>query len=644
MMRVELRPGCTDSSGRRLDRVRLWLAAMLCLTVSPVCLSAADTLKAHTVVEKNELYLGESLRVDIRVDGHDEPEDPTIDTGGMFSVRHLGGSKNNSTSISIINNQMTRVVQRGYVLSYRFTPKKSGVLVIPAITVKGGGESTRTQPVTVRVIRPQEGSDHKLRFVLSSKTCFVGQPVQLDVTLYSTKRMEGEVQVLLPLLTDKRFSIMDPDQLVEKWNQGKIDRRKHVGLKHEDSYIVGARSLGQLGGKDYATIHFRRVLIPKQAGVFNFSQGTFVCHVVVGYRRKRDPFFGGYDMFGSKEAIRRKVVVPGNTPSLQVLPLPEKGKPAGFSGLIGVHRVDTELSNTTFSVGEPINLTLRVTAPVYVNEVRLPPLHQMPALKDFKIPEEMAAGKIEGKTITFTQSIRARHDSVKAFPAIELPYFDVSKGVYSAARSKPIPIQIKATHMVTARDAEGRSGTGPATHGLESWAEGIAHNYVDLSVLENQAVGPRAWLGSSFWSAVVILPPLLYLVLLLTTVAVRRRNANPAALRSRKAFGELARQLKKVARVRETNAASAHSDLLLALRTYLGSKLDLPGGALTVGDVRGPLAERGVSSGTLMALAELFDECEASRYAGQAAGGQSATELVDRVRRVADQIERSLRP
>ena len=104
-----------------------------------------------------------------------------------FTVQELGGQQNSSQSMTIINGQVSQVVKRGYIFSYRLTPKREGRLAIPSISVSADGKSTATRPISIRAIPPVESQDFKLRMSLSETRAYVGQPVTLTTTWYVGK-------------------------------------------------------------------------------------------------------------------------------------------------------------------------------------------------------------------------------------------------------------------------------------------------------------------------------------------------------------------------------------------------------------------------------------------------------------------------
>jgi hypothetical protein len=90
-------------------------------------------------------------------------------------------------------------------------------------------------------------------------------------------------------------------------------------------------------------------------------------------------------------------------------------------------------------------------------------------------------------------------------------------------------------------------------------------------------------------------------------------------------------------------AAEQDAALLQALRQYLGDRLGLAPGALTFADVELRLAARGVDSELIRTLNNLFDRCEAGRYAGGTLGGQTGTETANQIREATEKLEQFLK-
>ncbi len=623
---------------RRAPWLMLLLAAFL--LAEPNATAEAQAFRAQGAVQKTEVFQGEPFVFQIQVEGSDAPDKPDVSGLTDFQVREMGGQQNSSQSMTIVNGQVNKVVRRGYVFSYRLTPKRSGTLRIPAIAVSAEGKTARTAPIVIRVVPPVETDDFKLRMSLSERTAYVGQPVALTVTWYVGKDVR-EFSFDVPVLKDPRFRVVGSDPKV---TQAQAD--KYVRVPLADGEVIGERGRGTLDGRDYLTVRFRRVLIPSEAGKLRLPQAVATCQAQSGRRQRRrgilDDFFSE-DFFRLRSrAVYETAVAPSNRPVLEVLDLPTRGRPPGFSGLVGKYSISAEAAPTEVNVGDPITVTVKISGPRYLGNVDLPALGLQPALaRHFKIPSERSPGTVKGRAKVFAQTLRARHADVERIPPIELSYFDVETGRYQRATTDEIPLTVHAARIVTARDAEGFAEPGTVQTELETLEGGIAHNYEDFDALANKAYGPTAWLASPLWATLIFVPPLAYGGLFAFVVVTKKRNADPKLRRAREAFKKLTRSLEGIGNA-SAEDAEADAVLLEALRQYLGDRLGLSAGALTFTDAEKELSSRGVSTEAMTEWKRLFERCEAGRYAGGALGGTTATETADAIREAAERTEQVL--
>jgi len=596
--------------------------------------SYAEDVKVRGLVEKKDVFVGEGFVFRIEVSGSDSPEAPVFPESKDLDVQFLGGKSNSSQSVTIINGRVSRVVRRGYVFDWRVTARRSGEITIPSVEVKIGAASYATAPITIRAREPAEIEDFKLRLKLSKGKIYVGEPITLTVTFYIGKNLQN-VNFNVPILGDDNFGYADPEL-----NTG--DGRSYYRIQLDEGEVIAVKGRGKLEGREYTTLSFRKILIPLKAGEYSFPKATVAFEALVG-RRQRPGLFDDFfdeDFFGVMRGVYKGFVIPSNTLSLEVKELPLEGRPANFTGLVGEYRIAASAAPTEVNVGDPITLTIKISGPEYLKNIQPPALNEQEDFaRDFKIPEEMASGKIEGGEIVFTQTIRAKRANVKEIPAIELSYFDTESGSYRVARTDEIALVVNETRVVTAADAEGAASEAAKTE-LEVFAGGIAHNYEDLGLLENQAMELAAVLHNPLWVTVTAGTFFAYIILFISTTFMRRRNADPAAREAKKAYGEAARSL-KVLRRKGGSPSELCGPVLEALRTYLGKKLRMPAGAITFGDIAGQMREKNVAKATLDNLKKLFEECEAGHYsAGTSEGGSS---IPQRALEVVREIERNLR-
>jgi len=600
----------------------------------------AGSLSANVAISSADVFVGEPFTLQIKVTGSDSPQKPDLSAIDGFNVAYQGGSQNSSSSITIINGKVTKNIRKGYVFSFQLTPLREGTLTIPSLMVHADGDMTLTRPVSIRAKKAMETDDFKLRLHLSKTRCYVGEPVILTVTWYLGSDVQN-ADFTVPILTKTdQFYIADPKV---NTNSGKQYYRIPLG----SGEVIAEKGTGTLNGKTFATLSFEKVLIPKRSGLVSIDPATVSCRALVGYRKQRSPFnddffsnFFNNDGFG-RRGVYQQTVVPSNALTLKVLDLPAADRPSDFSGLVGEYHIEATAKPTAVNVGDPITLTISLSGPDYLEPVELPPLSNQKALANaFKIPSERATGEITGNKKIFTQTIRPLRAAIKEIPPIRFSYFDTQSGTYKTDRTAAIPLTVSQTRIVTAQDAEGISAPISAGNDVKTWMGGIAHNYEDISVLDNQILNPVSWLRSFRGAATIMAPPLLYLILFIASVVYRRKKDDPMKGQAKKAGAVLSKAIHHAKH--ERTIQQARAVILDAFKTYLGDKLRIPAGALTFNDVAGPLSQKGAAPETLHDLKILFSECEAARY-GQARPGDSIDKIGGQALNIMKKLEKLLK-
>lgn len=593
----------------RLFRVFVIAIGVLCF----VCPAWAE-ISVQAAVDQQEVFVGETFTFQVQVEGDDSPPEPDVSAITDFQVEPRGGQQNSSESVSIVNGRMSRVSHRGYVFTYGLTPKREGRLRIPPLSLNIGQQSYQTQAVSILVKKPVETSDLKLRQSLDKSRVYVGEPLALTVTWYIGKDVNG-FTFNLPILDDPRFTIGEGEGAVLDPKQGNVVRIPVAGGE-----ILAEKSTGVLDGQNFLTVSFGKMLIAKQAGVLTLPQATVSCQALSGQRRAaRDPFSGMFpdDIFGRSRQVFRTEVVPSNEPVLEVLPLPEEGRPADFSGLVGSYSLAVTAVPTKVKVGDPITLTVQIAGPAAAS-ASLPALGDSLGQDDFKVPSEIAPG--EGNTVlkTFTQTVRARHAGVRLVPALHLSYFNPASGRYETAASQPVALEVMDAKIVTAQDAEGETSGAAVKKDLKAVKGGINYNYEGPELLVNQT--PSGVLSlNRVWYALLALPPCLFLVIFLSSLVVRHGRKDPAGRAARQANRRLRVALDSLAV--DTVQASGYQQMGLAIREYLGAKLRRNPASLTYADVEQQLRMIGIGAEGMGRLRQVMEQCAAYEYAGGASVG-----------------------
>jgi len=595
------------------------ILALAFVTVGFMPGATAQPFAVQARVSDAEVYMGERLQLYVQVQGTDRPTRPDISGVRDFTVRYAGTRPSVQQQVTNINGRRRATVHRSATIVYELTPKRVGTLTIPALIVKHAGKQVRTQVIRIRAKRPEKTTQIKLRVRLSRKECYVGEAVRATWTLYFGTNLKS-LNLTLPVLKDPRFTVPEFTPEINPARQ-----RQYRRLRFTDFEVIALQGKGTLDDKSYSTLSFEKILIPRVAGEYTIPTSTVYAEAVISRKRTNN-------FFNPVREVTKKMAAPSNSPTLTVKAPPSEGRPANFSGHVGRFKLTTVADPTTVNVGDPINLTLVIEGPEFLDPTECPDLTTQPNLTSgFKISQNSEPGEVQGTRKVFKRIIRATHPDVTEIPPIELPYFDSAKGTYEIARSRAIPLQVKATKVITAQDAEGTTENTPVARKARTRAKGLAANYEDASVLRNQQAGIQVWLASPSWLALLIGMPLGYLVLAIGLGTYRRRHADPNAVEARKALRLCLRALG------EAQAdAEPHDRVLDAIQAFCGAKFNLTAGALTYEDLAPRLAEASVAQEDCDQLRELFDHCEAGRYAGGASitAEQLITTATDLVRRL----------
>ena len=326
-------------------------------------------------------------------------------------------------------------------------------------------------------------------------------------------------------------------------------------------------------------------------------------------------------------------MIEGKPCTLKVKELPEAGRPANFSGIIGTCSIVTTAKPVDVNVGDPIVLTIALKGLAYPDTARLPALTAQTALaSSFRISDQ-DSGVVQDGNKVFQCTLRALNSDVKEIPAIALSYFDSPTGTYSDAVSQPIPITVHAVKTVTAADAQGIASVAAPMAGTDVKAldDGIAHNVAYDKLLHDDRAGFLCWNLRRWqpWACFCFL--LLYATLGGLNWMIARRNADPARLAAQHLLAESMTVIQ--------NGKADVSELFKALQGVLAAKLRLPPGTLTYRDVEAPLAKSRLKQEDRDSLAKLFNAFEAASYSG---GSADTGSLLAETQRIAKLLSRTL--
>jgi hypothetical protein len=658
-----------------MTRARRTLPALIALAGAAVLLSllpaapgsAQQQVEVRAFVSDREVYLGMGFIYQVQVIGGSRVG--TVDVSGLekeFDVRQIPQSWLRFQD----NREWREREKEGTSFYFRLFALKTGTLTIPSVTVRVDRRTHSSPPITVEVELPPPSTEYRLELSLSRDRVYVGEPVELTAKWYYLQDARY-YYVNIPVLRHPAFEPAES-------SGGSGGSRIYVRSAGGGQYLAGEPGTATKDGVTYRTATFTQVVIPRQGGKYEFLPGT----VQVWWQVDQgSPGRRGYVTDREFEST----VVGSNRLSVQVLPLPAQGRPAAFSGIVAPGlELSASAAPTVMNVGDPVSFSLTVSGPPTVKDAEIPHLGDVPELtRDFTVNSGPMNVQAEDGRKRFSHTIRVKREDVTEIPSLQVAYFNTTTGSYQTASSRPIPITVRPTRVVTSSDLEGGVLSGMSGTTVKDRAEGINFNYRGTArLLADRPAGLGALVSRPLLLALLAVPAGLFLAALAQALRggqggtpasgyspvlrgqegpVTRPDPEAHTAQGRTAPGTRVDPVTRAAqgirpaspsfhrlvvRLKELRAGEPPA-LLDAWRAYLGARLELSPGRLVRQDVEQELRRRGADRELVREVAELLARCELLRYGGAAAGldddrrGEDAA-LPGKIARAARMIERSV--
>jgi BatD DUF11 like domain len=555
--------------------MRLWLVIGLTFATA----RAFADVSVVATVDRNRISFGESVALTVSVQGTQSGEQPSIpNTDGLTFA-----GPSTQTSVSIVNGAMSQSLS----FVYQLTPTRTGEFTIPAIEVNVGGKSYFSAPIKLVVEKAETQADSGqtllARVRLTSPQLYLGQTAPLEVLVFS--------RADVPLKGLAGFNC-DADGL---------------GFKFLNNLKSGAQVIN---GESFNIQVIQGAISPTRTGTLNFGPCSLQAQIADQHRRGSGwPFDGSAfdEMIGRVQT--RTVPMTIDAAPVEVLPLPDEGRPADFGGAVGQWNLDVTAKPTNVAVGDPITLTIKISGNGNIDTVPAPKIGSLDEFKTYDPTTKTTKDELNttGERV-IQQVLIAKSTDVKQLPEIRLAYFDPAAKAYRTAIQSPISLVVKAGGAGASTIVSGGNRLRPN----EKLGQDIVYLKGDL--------GPAATGISTgtFW--VLNIAPVLALA---GAVGWKRRTDK---LRGDVAYARRSRAAKKAHKLL---AGAANCDeIQRALQSYLGDRLNIPSSGITasVADEHHLPAE----------VAGVFETCDAARFAGATA---DLAALKQSVERLIDELE-----
>lgn len=527
-------------------------------------------------VDQNRVSFGESVTFSIVVNGAQNVAPPALPqieglqfSGPAVNSQFSFGAGGSSSSVSFV---------------YQLTATRTGDFTIPAITMEVSGRKYATQPIPITVTKGETSADTSqtlfARVRLDSQQIYLGQTAPLDFVLLARANV--------------------PIRGLAGYNY----EAEGLGYKFLQNPKTGTKVID---GETFNAYVFEGTISPTRTGRLTFGPCVMKTQIAVQRRDQHDDFF---DNFFGRVEVREQPVTLSEIP-IEVLPLPEQGRPADFTGAVGQWNLEVTAKPTELNVGDPVTLTVKITGTGNIDTVATPQLTGLDNFKTYDPTSKTTKNELSttGERV-FQQVLVPKSTDAAQLPEVRLSYFDPVAKQYKTATQGPIKLVVKAGSGGATALVAGTTRSRPA----EKLGEDIVYLKGDLDPAPTNVSWPVFW--------ILNIAPVLALT---GGIAFKCRQDK---LRGDVAYARRSRAARQARR--QLSAAGNLDDVQRALQNYLGDRLNIPASGITAS-----VADEHRLPATVR---EVFESCDAARFAGVKA---ELPALRQQVEQVIDDLERA---
>lgn len=560
--------------------------AIFVITLFLAAFAQADEIRISARVNKNELSLEDGVRYSLTIHGVQNAPEPQLPELADFQIRPAGVS----SSTQIINGKLNTSVTYNYLLF----PKTTGSLTIQSAHLELGGATYQTEPITLTVLPPGLGAakNESPAFVetsISNDNPFVNEQVIYTFRLFH--RVNAKNFHLKISFEDTHF------------------RKESIG----DAKIVSRL----INGIQYQVRELSTALYPIHAGRVEIPSAVLELDLInrKNHFQRGNPLSSFFNdpIFGSRSSAIHKILR-SEPITVDVKPLPEKGKPKDFSNLVGKLRITSRLGKKKLEVGDTTTVTVTVTGPGNVRGLSL----ALPKMEDtFKVYQDQPESRLiaKGDTLAgekvFKFALIPLKKGKTAAPSIAFSYFDTATESYQTAKTNPGELTI-----LPAGDKEKLTITEPLTGGEQNGNNGVKILGEDIlpihTRLSDFATEPFNRPDIFLYGAGWVVPPVLFLLFTSYVGYNLRLKYDAAFVRNRGAFKIASRKLKNLSASGDPKVFAGQ--LSGIFREYIGNKLNLRGKAITSMEVERKLIDRRYPEEHAISTRKMLENYESLQY------------------------------
>ncbi len=590
------------------------------MLLSPLC--PAQDISFDASVDKTQVMLNEQLTLTVSVSGNvksiPQPELPVLDE---FTVYSAGRSQNFTYS----NGRLSSSVVFNYIL----IPRKAGQLTIGPARIKLEKETYQTAPIEITVVSEDEtpappaepsGKDEKatkpqlkgkelfMETVVDKKKAYVNEQITLTLRFYQGARLFDNPEYTPPSQTGF-------------WSEDLPPKKQYHKV---------------INGKQYLVQELRTALFPTSTGKLTIGPAELKCMVEDPDRLfGRDPFAMFDRDLLSLLRQGKPMILKSKPIEVEVLPLPEIGKPANFSGTVGDYRMKVGPDETKVEVGQPITLKATISGVGNVKSVGKPAIPELPDFRTYSSGSSENVSKknykVQGSK-TYEEVLIPKNAGKYTIPPVEFSFFDPRAKSYKTLKSEPILLTVLPP-----------SQASPVEMAQLSRQE-IGSSVKDIRYIKLSAGELKDQNGDLYRKPLFLLLQLVPLLAFAVSWRYQREreklNSDVGYARQRRANKLAQRRLKGARKlITQGNSREFFCEVARASLQFVGDKLNLPAYGLTKDLIEEELNRRGVKKERIDDLMKILDSCDFARFAPGSSTEEEMKSFLNQAEKAIAQLE-----
>jgi hypothetical protein len=314
-------------------------------------------------------------------------------------------------------NQVTgKVVLRQ---SFTLQPIKPGKYSVGPAWVMSGNKRVFSNKATV-VVNPNKDASQGTVFMRCEPKCkkvFIGQQIELAIRVYH--------RIDIRLGSDRPFA----RTFNGFWyQQGPLDET------YGDT-VITAKGLKYVGETIY-----KEYVFPNSSGKLVIPSYEYMCYI------KHNPHPTGDPFIDEMMAVDMPVQLYSDPVPIEVVTLPQDGKPDSFLGDVGKFTLSATVDSSSIRANESITLTVKIIGSGNIKFMQAPKMN-VPSHMDVQVisgtdSTDNHFGKISGMK-EFKYIITPHKEGQDSIPTVQFSYYDVQQSKYITLSTPSIPLLVK---------------------------------------------------------------------------------------------------------------------------------------------------------------------------------------------------------